>query len=233
MLRQLGHKRLRRLVPGLAEEAAGRRLPLRTPFERAGLKAGVADIGFEAADGDTDSLPLHKALAPTTLLAWERNGEPLPPDHGHAVRIIVPGIYSMKNVKWLAATEAVTYDHRATGSDGAGGATAAGTAFAGGRGIFAIAAVQDATRRRALPDTGPPAITGSLSCGEGEGAIMGCPTLGQGGLVAWYSLRGCTGPLSSRRRIFWARYRWATSCPDAWVGSTSGATAAVTWEPPM
>ena len=40
------------------------------------------------------------------------NGVPLPSDHGFPARIIVPGIYGMKNVKWLKELELVDYDYK-------------------------------------------------------------------------------------------------------------------------
>ena len=39
------------------------------------------------------------------ILAWEMNGEPLHPDHGFPVRVVVPGWYGVQNVKWLKALE--------------------------------------------------------------------------------------------------------------------------------
>lgn len=39
------------------------------------------------------------------ILAWEMNGEPLTPDHGFPVRIVVPGWYGVQNVKWLTGLE--------------------------------------------------------------------------------------------------------------------------------
>jgi DMSO/TMAO reductase YedYZ molybdopterin-dependent catalytic subunit len=53
------------------------------------------------------SLPLEKALHPDTLLAFEMNGAPLPPEHGGPVRLLVPGWYGMASVKWLAAITAL------------------------------------------------------------------------------------------------------------------------------
>ncbi len=35
------------------------------------------------------------------LLAYEVNGQPLPPQHGFPLRLIVPGWYGMTHVKWL------------------------------------------------------------------------------------------------------------------------------------
>jgi DMSO/TMAO reductase YedYZ molybdopterin-dependent catalytic subunit len=47
------------------------------------------------------SLPLAEALRGEVLLAYEMNGQPLPPQHGSPLRLIVPGWYGMAGVKWL------------------------------------------------------------------------------------------------------------------------------------
>lgn len=47
------------------------------------------------------SLPLPRARDPDVLLAHTMNGEPLPPDHGAPLRVVVPGWYGMASVKWL------------------------------------------------------------------------------------------------------------------------------------
>lgn len=86
-------------------------IPLRAFLLEAGLKEGVVDIKFEAYDRYTESLPLEKAMHPDTLVAWTMNGEPLPNDHGFPARLIVPGIYGMKNVKWLTKIIAVKDDY--------------------------------------------------------------------------------------------------------------------------
>jgi DMSO/TMAO reductase YedYZ molybdopterin-dependent catalytic subunit len=48
-------------------------------------------------------LPLAEALRPDVLLAYEMNGQPLPPQHGFPLRAVVPGWYGMTSVKWLTA----------------------------------------------------------------------------------------------------------------------------------
>ena len=47
------------------------------------------------------SVPLVKALALETLLAYELDGQPLPVVHGFPVRAIVPGYLGARSVKWL------------------------------------------------------------------------------------------------------------------------------------
>src|SRR5690606_35898634 len=85
-------------------------LPLRDLLTEAGLRPGVVDIVLHAADDYADSIPLVAALHPDTLLAYDLNGAPLPESHGYPLRLIVPGIFGMKNVKWITRIEAVDYD---------------------------------------------------------------------------------------------------------------------------
>lgn len=47
------------------------------------------------------SLPIAKAFDPTVLLASHMNGEPLTPEHGFPLRLLVPGWYAVSSVKWL------------------------------------------------------------------------------------------------------------------------------------
>eukprot|EP00877_Chromochloris_zofingiensis_P011811 jgi/Chrzof1/6884/Cz02g02030.t1 len=70
---------------------------------------GVQHVHFEGYDNagpDSHfavSIPLSKAVHPTgdVLLALKMNGQPLPPQHGYPVRVIVPGYAGVRNVKWL------------------------------------------------------------------------------------------------------------------------------------
>ncbi len=66
-----------------------------------------ADISPEATPAQRfgGSIPLEKASRPEVLLAWEMNGEPLPPVHGAPVRVVAPGYIGARSVKWLEEIE--------------------------------------------------------------------------------------------------------------------------------
>ncbi|MBW3591785.1 MAG: molybdopterin-dependent oxidoreductase, partial [Actinobacteria bacterium] len=96
----------------LIDTAVWRGVRLRDVLERAGLRNGIVDLVFTGAEGYTDSIPVDKGLQDDTLVVFGMNGESLPREHGFPARIIVPGIYGMKNVKWLTAIEAVDTDYK-------------------------------------------------------------------------------------------------------------------------
>ncbi|MGI9667083.1 MAG: molybdopterin-dependent oxidoreductase, partial [Acidimicrobiia bacterium] len=52
------------------------------------------------------SLTTEEAQSPDPLLVWEMNGEPLTAEHGSPIRLVVPGQYAMKSVKWLTSIQA-------------------------------------------------------------------------------------------------------------------------------
>jgi DMSO/TMAO reductase YedYZ molybdopterin-dependent catalytic subunit len=60
-------------------------------------------MGADAPDGEdvfARSIPMTK-IKKDCILAYQRNGEPLTPEHGFPVRLIVPGWYGCNNVKWV------------------------------------------------------------------------------------------------------------------------------------
>ena len=87
-------------------------VPLAQVLGRAGgAGQGAVRVVFHAVGGYSDSLPIAKALDPETVVAYGMNGRSLPRAHGFPARIIAPGIYGMKNVKWLERIEVVDYDY--------------------------------------------------------------------------------------------------------------------------
>ena len=93
------------LDAGLMSNAVWKGLPLRDLLDQAGVLSGAARVRLYGVDNYSDTVPLEKALQPTTLLAYEINGEPLPDRHGYPLRVIVPGYFGEKNVKWLTRIE--------------------------------------------------------------------------------------------------------------------------------
>jgi DMSO/TMAO reductase YedYZ molybdopterin-dependent catalytic subunit len=75
-----------------------------------GVKPGATKVVLYAYDDYADSIHLSKALEPTTMVATYMNGVTLPDGHGFPARVLVPGIYGMKHVKWLTHIQVVNYD---------------------------------------------------------------------------------------------------------------------------
>ncbi len=94
----------------LMSNAQWKGVPLRSLLDAAGPQPNAVEVLLRGADGYTDTIPLEKALDPATLVVFEMNGEPLPRIHGFPVRLIVPGMYGEKNVKWVTGIEVVDRD---------------------------------------------------------------------------------------------------------------------------
>jgi DMSO/TMAO reductase YedYZ molybdopterin-dependent catalytic subunit len=58
-------------------------------------------VYFQSADGYYESWDLASALHPQTLLAYEKNGEPLPIDNGAPLRLAAPIKLGYKLSKWV------------------------------------------------------------------------------------------------------------------------------------
>ena len=149
----------------LIGNALWRGIRLKDLFQIAQPKPGVMRVVFRAADGYTDSIPMDRAMADGTMLAYDMNGSPLNMTHGFPLRLVVPGIYGMKNVKWITGIELVDHDFKGywqargwdnvaeyktmsridvADKDARGSPIIAGIAFAGDRGISKVEVSRDA-----------------------------------------------------------------------------------------
>src|SRR6266550_267294 len=90
---------------GLCSNAIWKGVSLPTLLAQVKPKPNVTTVLFRAADGYYETFRFEKAMEPTTLVAYEMNGEPLPRGHGFPLRLIVPGLYGEKNPKWLTRIE--------------------------------------------------------------------------------------------------------------------------------
>ncbi len=85
-------------------------VPLAALLARAALRADAKWVVARGIDGHHEDLPLAVALAPDTLVAYALNGRLLERRHGYPARLVVPGRYGFKNVKWLDAIEVLADD---------------------------------------------------------------------------------------------------------------------------
>jgi sulfane dehydrogenase subunit SoxC len=105
---------------------------LRPLLGEAGPLHGAVDVVFTGLDRGVQggveqqyerSLPLSDPVVDEALLVYSVNGQPLTPQHGFPLRLIVPGWYGMAHVKWLRSItildrdfngyqQAVAYHHR-------------------------------------------------------------------------------------------------------------------------
>jgi DMSO/TMAO reductase YedYZ molybdopterin-dependent catalytic subunit len=58
-----------------------------------------------AEQGFTANMPLAALEDEQALIAWEADGEPLTPEHGWPLRLVVPSKYFWKSAKWLRGLE--------------------------------------------------------------------------------------------------------------------------------
>lgn len=78
---------------------------------------GAVELVFTGADHGTVepegaihyqfNLDMATARMDGPMLAWTMGGRPLTPEHGFPVRLVVPGQYGMRSVKWLTSITAV------------------------------------------------------------------------------------------------------------------------------
>jgi sulfane dehydrogenase subunit SoxC len=71
-------------------------------LKEAGVQANAKWIVAEGGEGKmrTKSIPLAKAMD-DAIIAWGQNGEPVRPEQGFPLRLVVPGYEGPANVKWL------------------------------------------------------------------------------------------------------------------------------------
>ncbi|HEY1456691.1 MAG TPA: sulfite oxidase [Candidatus Dormibacteraeota bacterium] len=90
--------------------------PLGPLLEEAGIARSATHVVFTGLDrgiqGGIDqqyerSLSVADATRDEVMLVYAINGQPLPPQHGFPLRVIVPGWYGMTQVKWLRSITVV------------------------------------------------------------------------------------------------------------------------------
>jgi sulfane dehydrogenase subunit SoxC len=93
-------------VSGLTANTEWTGVPLATLFGEVGVRREAA--WFLAEGGDackmTRSVPVSKAWD-DALIVWAQNGEPLRPEQGYPLRLLLPGWEGNINIKWLRRIE--------------------------------------------------------------------------------------------------------------------------------
>ncbi|GAA4373195.1 molybdopterin-dependent oxidoreductase [Agromyces bauzanensis] len=100
---------------GLIGNAVWLGYPIRELIARAAPSADADMVLSRSVDGFTASTPLAVLEDDRdAILAVGMNGEPLPPEHGFPVRMVVPGLYGyVSATKWVVDLEVTRFD-RAT-----------------------------------------------------------------------------------------------------------------------
>ncbi len=60
----------------------------------------------------TTNLTVEDFFEPDVLFAVKHNGEPLTPEHGYPLRLVVPRLYFWKSAKWVEGVEFTANDRR-------------------------------------------------------------------------------------------------------------------------
>jgi DMSO/TMAO reductase YedYZ molybdopterin-dependent catalytic subunit len=81
-------------------------VPVRDLLARVGESRQASTLLARGADGYFETVPLAAAMAPNVLVAIAMDGALLPREHGFPARLLVPGRYGYKSVKWLQSITA-------------------------------------------------------------------------------------------------------------------------------
>lgn len=87
-------------------------VPLKNVLEACGLLPSARFVSFIARSdrNHSTSLPIQDALSLKALVAFTCDGEALTEEHGGPVRMVVPGRYFYKSLKWLERIELLEDD---------------------------------------------------------------------------------------------------------------------------
>lgn len=109
---QLTQESILRCVGGAQGRARWVGVRLRDLLEKAGVDPDARDVIFYGADEYESSVPVGEAMKKSSMLALRMNDEPLWAKHGAPVRLVMPGMYGYKQVKWLTRIEVTRKNHK-------------------------------------------------------------------------------------------------------------------------
>jgi DMSO/TMAO reductase YedYZ molybdopterin-dependent catalytic subunit len=79
---------------------------------RAKPKPTATHVLIHAEYGYTANLPIETVMDSDVLFAWSHDGEPLEPEHGGPLRLVVPKLYAWKSAKWVRGVRFLDHDER-------------------------------------------------------------------------------------------------------------------------
>ena len=85
-------------------------VPFREILRLVKPKAEARFVLVHAEQGFTANVPLADLDRDDVLLATHHDGQPLTPDHGYPLRLVVPHLYAWKSVKWVRGLEFLEHD---------------------------------------------------------------------------------------------------------------------------
>jgi DMSO/TMAO reductase YedYZ molybdopterin-dependent catalytic subunit len=85
-------------------------VPFTEVMKLAAPKPDARFVMVHAEQGFTANVPLEDLTRPATLFAFKHDGEPLTPEHGYPLRLVVPHLYFWKSVKWVRGLELLPTD---------------------------------------------------------------------------------------------------------------------------
>ncbi|MFH1169452.1 MAG: sulfite oxidase-like oxidoreductase [Chloroflexota bacterium] len=78
--------------------------------ELASIQPAARFVTVHSAGGYTTNLTMSDFFQPDVLLAIKYEGQPLSPEHGSPLRLIVPRLYLWKSAKWVEGIEFTAQD---------------------------------------------------------------------------------------------------------------------------
>ena len=73
-------------------------------------KPEATHVLVHASEGYATNIPLRDLLEGSVLFALKHDGEPLTPEHGGPLLLVVPKLYGWKSAKWVRGLEFLPHD---------------------------------------------------------------------------------------------------------------------------
>lgn len=82
----------------------------RVIYEMTRPRPSASHVMVHCGEGYTTNAPLEDLMEGNVLFALKHDGEPLAPEHGGPLRLVVPKLYGWKSAKWVRGLEFMPRD---------------------------------------------------------------------------------------------------------------------------